>query len=83
MLLLECSRQLWRLKTQHDTGGPIDLVKKEETQNWIVEEILRETLIIETLIKFLEIKWEEVEEKVAEEVGLGSRQVVSNHLGLT
>jgi hypothetical protein len=67
--------------TRHDTGGPIDLVKKE-TQNWIVEEIRRETLIIETLIKFLESEWEE-EEAAAEEVGLGSRQVVSNHLGLT
>ncbi len=63
---------------------PFDLVKKE-TQNWIVEESLRETLIIETLIKILEIEWEEEEEEgeAAEEVGLGSRQVVSNHLGLT
>jgi hypothetical protein len=34
---------------------PFDLVKKE-TQNWIVEESLRETLIIETLIKILEIE---------------------------
>ncbi len=49
-----------------------------------MEEILRETLIIETLIKFLEIEWEEEDEEAAEEeVGLGSRQVVSNHLGLT
>jgi hypothetical protein len=50
-----------------------------------VEESLRETLIIETLIKILEIEWEEEEEEgeAAEEVGLGSRQVVSNHLGLT
>jgi hypothetical protein len=54
---------------------------RKKPQNWIVEEILRETLIIETLIKFLEIEWEEEEEE--EEVGLGSRQVVSNHLGLT
>jgi len=51
--------------------------KKPKTELW---KIFRETLI-----KILEIEWEEEEEKEAdeaEEVGLGSRQVVSNHLGL-
>jgi hypothetical protein len=49
-----------------------------------VEEIVRETLIMETLIKILEIEWDEEEEAAAaEEVGLSSRQVVFYHLGLT